>query len=141
MKYTILAAALLLGAAAPAAAMTIDADERELYDDSVQCMAFYGIMAGLGGDKDPEDPKAAASGTKFLAVATVLADACLVRDFRVGLALQHEVGAAAAQDHLEAVAGRPIHELRRNVLAAAGLVCVGKLGIVFKVAVGSLGVG
>ncbi|MBL9071916.1 MAG: hypothetical protein JNM03_18185 [Sphingopyxis sp.] len=74
MKYTILAAALLLGAAAPAAAMTIDADERELYDDSVQCMAFYGIMAGLGGDKDPEDPKAAASGTKFLAVATVLAD-------------------------------------------------------------------
>ncbi len=74
MKYKILAAALLLGAAAPAAAMTIDADERELYDDSVQCMAFYGIMAGLGGDKDPEDPKAAASGTKFLAVATVLAD-------------------------------------------------------------------
>ena len=74
MKYTILAAALLLGAAEPAAAMTIDADERELYDDSVQCMAFYGIMAGLGGDKDPEDPKAAASGTKFLAVATVLAD-------------------------------------------------------------------
>lgn len=74
MKYQTLAAGLMLAASAPAAAMTIDADERELYDDSVQCMAFYGIMAGLGGGKEPEDPKAAASGTKFLAVATVLAD-------------------------------------------------------------------
>lgn len=79
MKYPIFAAvalaigAAMLAGAAPAAALTIDADERELYDDSIRCMAFYGIMAGLGGD-EPEDPKAAASGTKFLAVATVLAD-------------------------------------------------------------------
>lgn len=73
MKYPTLAAALMLATAAPAAAMTIDADERELYDDSIRCMAFYGIMAGLSGD-EPEDPKAAESGTKFLAVASVLAD-------------------------------------------------------------------
>ena len=52
MKYQTLAAGLMLAASAPAAAMTIDADERELYDDSVQCMAFYGIMAGLGGGKE-----------------------------------------------------------------------------------------
>lgn len=74
MKYSTFTAAFMLVAAAPASAMTIDADEREFYDNSVQCMAFYGIMAGLGGDNGPEDPKAAASGTKFLAVATVLAD-------------------------------------------------------------------
>lgn len=78
MKYFFLATAAMLAVAtsvaAPVAAMTIDEDERELYDDSIQCMAFYGIMAGLGGDKEAEDPKAAASGTKFLAVATVLAD-------------------------------------------------------------------
>ncbi|MBL0916440.1 MAG: hypothetical protein IBJ13_13300 [Sphingopyxis sp.] len=72
MKYKILAAALAF-AAVPASAMTIDADERELYDNSIQCMAFFGIMAGLGGD-GPEDPKMVESGTKFLAVATVLAD-------------------------------------------------------------------
>lgn len=72
MKYKILAAALAF-AAVPASAMTIDADERELYDNSIQCMAYFGIMAGLGGDT-PEDPEMAKSGTKFLAVATVLAD-------------------------------------------------------------------
>ena len=75
MKYPILAAALLLASVAPAAtAMTIDPDERELYDDSIQCMAYFGIMAGLGGDGGSEDPKMVESGTKFLAVATVLAD-------------------------------------------------------------------
>ena len=73
MKYPVFAAIALTVATGPAAAMTIDADERELYDDSIQCMAFYGIMAGLGGD-EPENPEAAKSGTKFLAVATVLAD-------------------------------------------------------------------
>ena len=74
MKYPILAATLLLASAAPAAtAMTIDPEERELYDDSIQCMAYFGIMAGLGGD-GAEDPKMVESGTKFLAVATVLAD-------------------------------------------------------------------
>lgn len=73
MKYPILAAALLLAGAAPAAAMTIDPDERELYDDSIQCMAYFGIMAGLGGD-GAADPQLVESGTKFLAVATVLAD-------------------------------------------------------------------
>ena len=74
MKYPILAAALLLTGVAPAAtAMTIDADERELYDNSIQCMAYFGIMAGLG-EGGAEDPKMVASGTKFLAVATVLAD-------------------------------------------------------------------
>lgn len=77
MKYPILAAALLLAAAAPTAtatAMTIDADERELYDNSVQCMAFFGILAGLGTKGEAEDPKLVASGTKFLTIATVLAD-------------------------------------------------------------------
>jgi hypothetical protein len=75
MKYPTLAAALLFAAAAPSAtAMTIDADERELYDSSIQCMAYFGIMAGLGGDGEAKDPKMAESGTKFLAVATVLAD-------------------------------------------------------------------
>ncbi|MGQ2930098.1 MAG: hypothetical protein ACT6Q3_06460 [Sphingopyxis sp.] len=77
MKYPILAAALLLAAAAPtttATAMTIDTDERELYDNSIQCMAFFGIMAGLGTKGDDADPKMVASGTKFLAIATVLAD-------------------------------------------------------------------
>ena len=75
MKYPTRAAALLLAAAAPAAhAMTIDADERELYDNSIQCMAFFGIMAGLGSEGVAEDPKLAESGTKFLAIATVLAD-------------------------------------------------------------------
>lgn len=76
MKYPTLAAALLFAAAAaPAAhAMTIDADERELYDNSIQCMAFFGIMAGLGSEGAAEDPKMVESGTKFLAIATVLAD-------------------------------------------------------------------
>jgi len=75
MKYPILAAALLLAGTAPAAnALTIDADERELYDNSIQCMAFFGIMAGLGTDGVAEDPKMVESGTKFLAIATVLAD-------------------------------------------------------------------
>ncbi|WP_077148466.1 hypothetical protein [Sphingopyxis sp. KK2] len=75
MKYPILAAAMLAAATAPSAtAMTIDADERELYDDSIQCMAFFGIMAGLGSEGVAEDPKMVESGTKFLAIATVLAD-------------------------------------------------------------------
>lgn len=77
MKYPTLAATLLLAAAAttPAAhAMAIDADERELYDNSIQCMAYFGIMAGLGGEGVAEDPKMVEAGTKFLAVATVLAD-------------------------------------------------------------------
>jgi hypothetical protein len=75
MKYPILAAALLAAFTAPSAtAMTIDADERELYDDSIQCMAFFGIMAGLGSEGVAEDPKMVESGTKFLAIATVLAD-------------------------------------------------------------------
>lgn len=74
MRYPTLAAALLFAAAAPAAtAMTIDADERELYDNSIRCMAFFGILAGFGSD-GAEDPKMVESGTKFLAVATVLAD-------------------------------------------------------------------
>lgn len=54
--------------------MTIDADERELYDNSIQCMAFFGMMAGLGSEGVAEDPKMVESGTKFFAVATVLAD-------------------------------------------------------------------
>lgn len=76
MKYPTLAAALLLAAATtPAAhAMAIDADERELYDNSIQCMAYFGIMAGLGSEGVAEDPKMVEAGTKFLAVATVLAD-------------------------------------------------------------------
>jgi hypothetical protein len=77
MKYPTLAATLLLAAAAttPAAhAMAIDADERELYDNSIQCMAYFGIMAGLGSEGVAEDPKMVEAGTKFLAVATVLAD-------------------------------------------------------------------
>jgi hypothetical protein len=73
MKYKTLAAAFMV-AAAPASAMTIDQDERELYDDSIQCMAFYGIMAKLGDGNEAEDAAALASGTKFLAVATALAD-------------------------------------------------------------------
>lgn len=76
MKYPILAAALFAAAlpTTAAIAMTIDADERELYDDSIQCMAFFGIMAGLGSSGEAEDPKMVESGTKFLAIATVLAD-------------------------------------------------------------------
>ncbi|MBL8651724.1 MAG: hypothetical protein JNL35_15135 [Sphingopyxis sp.] len=75
MKYPILAAALLLaGTPHAATAMTIDADERELYDNSIQCMAFFGIMAGLGSEGVAEDSKMVESGAKFLAVATVLAD-------------------------------------------------------------------
>lgn len=75
MKYPILAVALLLAGTAPAAsAFTIDEDERELYDSSIQCMAFYGLMAGLGSEGVAEDPDLVKSGTKFLAVATVLAD-------------------------------------------------------------------
>lgn len=75
MKYPILAAALLLAGTAPAAsAFTIDADERELYDSSVQCMAFYGVMAGMGSEGVEKDPELVKSGTKFLALATVLAD-------------------------------------------------------------------
>ena len=88
MKYPILFTALSLVSAAPAAALAIDADERELYDDSIQCMAYFGIVAGLGGDK-AADPKLAAAGTKFLAVATVLADEDkdqIGRDFRAEMA-------------------------------------------------------
>lgn len=75
MKYPTLATALLLvSTASSATAMTIDADERELYDSSIQCMAYFGIMAGLGSGGEAEDPKMVESGTKFLAIATVLAD-------------------------------------------------------------------
>lgn len=85
MKYPILAAALLFAAApATAFAMAVDDDERELYDSSIQCMAFYGIMAGLGTEGEAENPEMVKSGTKFLAVATVLADeddALLKADF------------------------------------------------------------
>lgn len=67
--------ALAAAFAAPAAhAMTIDADERELYGTSIQCMTYFGILAGLGGDGAPTDAKAAETGTKFLTLATVLAD-------------------------------------------------------------------
>ncbi|MGH6651823.1 MAG: hypothetical protein ACREB7_11910 [Sphingopyxis sp.] len=85
MKYPILAAALLFAAApATAFAMAVDDDERELYDSSIQCMTFYGLMAGLGSEDGAENPDLAKSGTKFLAVATVLADedeALLKADF------------------------------------------------------------
>lgn len=70
------AAAMVLGglAAAPAAsAFGVDAEERGLYDLSIKCMAFYGVMANPKDGK-AEDEEAAQKGALFMAVATGLAD-------------------------------------------------------------------
>ena len=53
----------------------------------------------------------------------------------------HEVRPAAAEDHLEAVAGRPVDELRGDVLAAAGPGLVAEVGVALPVALRGLGVG
>ena len=74
-------------------------------------------------------------------VAAVGAGAGLVRGLRIGLVGEHEVRAAAAEDHLEAVSGRPVDELRGDVLAAVGLGLVGELAVVLPVALRGLGVG
>jgi hypothetical protein len=97
MKKIAWAAALLLAGVVPAAAtaMTIDDDERELYDNSIQCMTYFGIRAGMGGDASG-DPALAKSGNKFLAVATVLADedeAQIDRDFAAQMATFRKITA------------------------------------------------
>ena len=83
-----------------------------------------------------EDVVVAFAGPFRGQVAAVGAAAGLALVLRVGGALRQEVGAAAAERDLEAVAGRPVDELVGDVLAALRPAASPQLLVAFPVAVG-----